>query len=317
MSKAHRINPAVPVNGNETPIEATDLINIPDAAPAVFHFKNTKLNEYSAQIAACAHDMNTKAREVAMALGHVLSSKCYEDDGFKSVGEFAENTFGIKKSQAYRMANTAKRFFIDKNLTAENHPELLTAPISNLAEIAKLTDQEIDDAISAGVISPDSTQKRMREAAQSAALPKIDKTPYVCITMFPTWAYEMPDGKEPVVLYEFNDKLRKSEVKETLSGFYFKHVQNEDGTVTPVDTTTVIKIDLPVKAPNTEYYCVVNTVTGAAAWMTVETETKANATARAKESNRMSAQIAFMEKLYGRKLTDEELAKVADAMQDA
>ena len=139
--------------------------------PTEFTFKSAALNDASKRIAAIASDMGNSRKELAKVLGSVLSTKCYEEDGFKSVADYAEQTFGIKKALAHQLAKVGNRFYLNESETAHAVAELL--PISNLAEIAKLDDEEIAEAIDNGDITADSTQSELRELAKGATEPAI------------------------------------------------------------------------------------------------------------------------------------------------
>ena len=91
-------------------------------APSKFTFKNAKLNELSVKIAeqtaainALYNDAKDKAerinQQLAPIFGEMLTTKCYKDDGFKSVADFAEQTFGMGKSMAYMLARVGKEFY--------------------------------------------------------------------------------------------------------------------------------------------------------------------------------------------------------------
>lgn len=141
-------------------------------SPATFTFKSAKLNAYSEQIAAIGRDMASKNVELAVILGKIKTEKAYAEDGFKSVSDYAEQTFGIKKSQAYQLANVGERFYNSDTATSKKVVNLLTP--ANMAEIANMSDEEIDKAIESGAISKDTTQKQLRETAkQSKGTPKV------------------------------------------------------------------------------------------------------------------------------------------------
>ena len=132
-------------------------------AQPFFAFKNEKLNAYSAEIAAIRDEMGGVNFKLAKVLGKVKSEKCYEDDGFKSVAEYAESTFSIKRSMAYQLAAVGERFYNAESETAAKVAGMLTP--SNLSEIVKLTDEQIQEQIELGAISNDSTQASLREVA--------------------------------------------------------------------------------------------------------------------------------------------------------
>jgi len=136
--------------------------------PTSFTFKSAALNEASECIARIAREMSESRVELAKVLGNVLTTECYKEDGFKSVADYAEETFGIKRALAYQLAKVGNRFYLNESETAQAAAALL--PFSNLAEIAKMNDEDIAAAIESGDISEDSTQAELRELAKGESL---------------------------------------------------------------------------------------------------------------------------------------------------
>ena len=129
-------------------------------------FKNARLNEITAEINSCGKSMNANTVQIAKLLGEVLDKQLYTDDGFKSVGEYAEQTFGIGKASAYQLANVGKRFYLAESATAALAADMYSP--AKLAELVKLDDEQIQNAIDSGAISAASTQAQLRETAKAA-----------------------------------------------------------------------------------------------------------------------------------------------------
>ena len=140
-----------------------EITNATVKAPASFTFKNKKLNEISIRIAKIGDDMGKKNMELAKLLGTVKRDELFKDDGFKSVAEYADTTFGIQKSLAYQLAKVGERFYLSDNATAKTVSGML--PPSNLAELVNMKDEEIQKAMDEGEITPATTQKTLRSVA--------------------------------------------------------------------------------------------------------------------------------------------------------
>lgn len=140
-----------------------EITNATVKAPATFTFKNKKLNEISIRIAKIGDDMGKKNMELAKLLGTVKRDELFKDDGFKSVAEYADSTFGIQKSLAYQLAKVGERFYLSENATAKTVAGML--PPSNLAELVNMRDEDIQKAIDAKEITPSTTQKTLRSVA--------------------------------------------------------------------------------------------------------------------------------------------------------
>lgn len=128
-------------------------------------FKDARLAEATTKIRniyyAAMSYAEEKNREIALILSDVKQTKCYEADGFTSVGEYAEQVFGIKKMSAYSLA-LAGDVYNDENASAG----LKALSPSKVAELARYDRQSVEMDIEVGVITPDTTQKQIREHAK-------------------------------------------------------------------------------------------------------------------------------------------------------
>lgn len=138
-----------------------------------FSFKNAELNKFSESIAKIAIDSVSRNIELAKIFGRILDTECYKEDGFSSVADFAEKTFGIKKASAYQLANVGRRFFNSDSETASKVVKLLNGKTGNLAELVNMSDEQIEEAITSKKLSADSTQKDLREVANSVRPVKV------------------------------------------------------------------------------------------------------------------------------------------------
>lgn len=199
-------------------ITNNELILSTANVPAKFSFKNAKLNELSGKIAAQTKAMNalyndTKQRAEAInsalapLFGELLVSKCYTDDGFKSIADYAEQTFGIGKSMAYMLARVGKEFYNEgAELTAKAR-EALT--VSKLGELTGVDRVAISKAIDDGKLSKDSSLQDCRNFAASHRKPGKEKV----VSTFDLYAVHpsISGGKvktaEAVTKDEFKDKV--------------------------------------------------------------------------------------------------------------
>lgn len=150
------------------------IITITELNPATTRkFKDSRLAEATKRISAIYTDaakfVDTKNREIASILAEVMEAKSYEKDGFKSVGDYAKEVFGINRQNAYSLA-AAGKVYNDKNAPAA----LKAMTPSKLAEVAKVPTETLTKAIEDGKITADTTQKDLRDFA-AAASGKADK----------------------------------------------------------------------------------------------------------------------------------------------
>lgn len=157
-----------------------ELILSTTNAPAKFSFKNAKLNEISAKIAEQSAAMNSVynvAKEGAEAVnkalaplfGELLKTKCFKDDGFKSVADYAEQTFNMSKSMAYMLARVGEQFYSDNSESTVKARETLST--SKLAELTNTDRVAIANAIDNGELSPDSSLITCRDFAAAHKKP--------------------------------------------------------------------------------------------------------------------------------------------------
>ena len=146
---------------------SNQIITITELTPATSRkFKDPRLAEATKRIAAIYTDaakfVDTKNREIASILAEVMEAKSYEKDGFKSVGDYAKEVFGINRQNAYSLASAGK-VYNDKNAPVA----LKSMSPSKLAEVAKLPTETLTKAIEDGKITADTTQKDLRDFASS------------------------------------------------------------------------------------------------------------------------------------------------------
>lgn len=145
------------------------IITITELTPATSRkFKDPRLTEATKRISAIYTDaakfVDTKNREIASILAEVMEAKSYEKDGFKSVGDYAKEVFGINRQNAYSLASAGK-VYNDKNAPAA----LKSMSPSKLAEVAKVPTEALNKAIADGKITAETTQKDLRDFASSVS----------------------------------------------------------------------------------------------------------------------------------------------------
>lgn len=141
-----------------------ELITINNVNTAVPTFANKKLNDATQKIlsiyVSAANYAEKKNREIAKILASVAADKCYAEDGFDSVSDYAEKTFGIRRTNAYALA-TAGAIYND--VAADERLKELSP--SKLAEISRLAPETTKALLDSGRITPMTTQKELREIA--------------------------------------------------------------------------------------------------------------------------------------------------------
>lgn len=133
-----------------------------------YQFKSKTLAAHTKKIAdiysSAVKFADAKNREISSILSTIKAEKSYEADGFKSVSEYAEKIFGIKKQNAYALA-TAGDVYNDTKASAA----LKSFSPSKLAELSSVDRDKVEADIKAGTITNETTQKDLRSYAKAKA----------------------------------------------------------------------------------------------------------------------------------------------------
>lgn len=148
------------INANELPI-----------------FQNKTLNSATKKIAGISLKIKKNLFEVALILSQVDDEKAYEEDGFKSAAEYAQKTFGFKKSHAYTMIKIGKEYTaptLESNLPHEPNNDFSTTQIEKVFPLKSR--EVVVELVESGEITPDMTCKEIEAVVQ--ALIKKDESVY-------------------------------------------------------------------------------------------------------------------------------------------
>lgn len=210
-----------------------DLILSSSSAPSKFSFKDAKLNELSGKISAQIADMNAlvaDAREraerinsaLAPLFGEVMTSKCYEKDGFKSVADYAESTFGIGRSMAYLLARVGRDFYNEDNDYTKSARDTLT--VSRLDAMGNVDRVALAKAIEDGEITSETSLDDCR--AFGASHRKAGKEPKAkVVATFDLYSMPRPADGQP-----FRTDIIKDEFIYVMRGLF----SDESVSIAPV-----------------------------------------------------------------------------------
>lgn len=134
-------------------------------------FNNPALDKSTEIIASAlvkfAAQEELKNRAIAKELGKIKTTKSYESAGFKSVSEYAEEVFGMKKGMSYALAAAGEVY---------NDPKasqgLKDMTPTNLSVIASMDREMIEKDVSSGKIGKATTQAELKEYRKNAVKTK-------------------------------------------------------------------------------------------------------------------------------------------------
>lgn len=155
-----------------------NIITTKFTIPVSPNFKNPELNEATARIASVLSGVGQYALtadiEVCKILSDVSKTQCYKDDGFASVAEYAEATFGMGKSSAHAKARAGSNFYNNPDMDEVMNalPANISGSPSKIIELLDCKPDEIMKGIENGEITADSTQKELRKWGDEHATPE-------------------------------------------------------------------------------------------------------------------------------------------------
>ena len=146
-------------------------------------FANKLLEKATITIMSCDNDIKSRQFSIASILAEVESKKLYSDDGFASCAEYAEKTFGIKKSTAYALITIGKEYtrpILNEKGKVMGHCSNLLPPADMEKQDAPLVDfttrqislfstlgrEQVIDLVSNGSLSPTMTANQIREVVK-------------------------------------------------------------------------------------------------------------------------------------------------------
>ena len=135
---------------------------------------NKALKKATDRIIKASENVNKNMFTIARELNDVSESKCYTDDGFKNVGEYAEKVFGFKKSATYNFISIGKLFTDTATLTSNLEHTEHDYSVSQLTRLVPLGSSEVaNELIEKGLFNEDSTIKEIEKAVKDYLNPDI------------------------------------------------------------------------------------------------------------------------------------------------
>lgn len=137
--------------------------------------KAERLTALSEAIDRCNESVAQKGIDVAGILGKIFDGNLYSLDGSKSIGEYSEKRFGIKKAQASALCKAARLFLTETTDESNEFVALLPITagvlwnITQLTELSRAAKKEsevrgvVDALIDEGKINSTMSAKAIRE----------------------------------------------------------------------------------------------------------------------------------------------------------
>lgn len=206
----------------------SDLITITNTTTDL-EIKNKKLKKATDRIYKIGDTMRKCAYETAFIIAEVAGSKCYEEDGFKSVHEWTEHYFGFKKSTSYTLLKIGREYtsaLVGENNRISGYGSNLSLSdeddftISQIEKMLPLGHDKAYDMVRSGEIKTDMTCKEIYKIVRDFTADDEPETPEDIVDEPETPEDGVEEGNDVVVLrdlegnrydvpYTLFEKIRK------------------------------------------------------------------------------------------------------------
>lgn len=138
---------------------------------------NPKLRKATDNINKIGTELRKNYFKVAAIIARVEADKAFEEDGFKTVHEWTETCFGIKRSVSYSLLRIGKEETIEVlddrgrvvDYTSKTHDKDGNGfTVTQLERMASLDAEVKDDLISDGTITADMTCKEIMDVVKAS-----------------------------------------------------------------------------------------------------------------------------------------------------
>lgn len=136
--------------------------------------KNPELKTAAKQIVKLEKTRDRAAYAIAQVLKTVDDKRMFVEDGYKSIEQFANAMFGYKKVTVSNMLRIAKTYMLPNGDTILKKGEN-DFTYTKLSELLSLGPDTLKKAVQNGDITPDMTQKELRNYVKKQKTPQISE----------------------------------------------------------------------------------------------------------------------------------------------
>lgn len=178
-------------------------------------FSNKELQKSTTSIFKLGNSIKANWFSIAHIIAHVDETECYKDDGFNTVHEWVEKTFGIKKTASYSLLTIGKEYTREitsasgkvigygTNLIVDGEPDFSKTQIEKMLPGGHELASEL---VSSGEVTPDMSAKEISKVVKRHTNPEPDvvEEPEPDI-METSESYGIDEEDETVVVFTYND----------------------------------------------------------------------------------------------------------------
>ena len=128
---------------------------------------NTKLRNYTNQILKQGLNIKKSLAKVAVILVKIDESKCYEQDGFVDVKDYAEKVLGWKQANAYQMLRVGRDYLDSKTFESvlpHGENDYSTSQLQALLPLKSV--EKAQELAEGNIINPDMTVKEIKDVVR-------------------------------------------------------------------------------------------------------------------------------------------------------
>ena len=146
-------------------------------------FSNKELQKSTTSIFKLGNSIKANWFSIAHIIAHVDETECYKDDGFNTVHEWVEKTFGIKKTASYSLLTIGKEYTREitsasgkvigygTNLIVDGEPDFSKTQIEKMLPGGHELATEL---VSSGEVTPDMSAKEISKVVKRHTNPEPD-----------------------------------------------------------------------------------------------------------------------------------------------
>lgn len=139
-------------------------------------FINEDLNKATQKIFTVGSRIQKNLYEIAYILAKVEERELYTEDGFKNTAEYAQKTFGFKKTMAYSLLKIGKDFTTSKHESILPHEKGNDFSVTQVEKCLPLKDPEkVIELVVAEEITPEMSAKEISQVIKTKLPPKKPK----------------------------------------------------------------------------------------------------------------------------------------------
>ncbi len=151
----------------------TENVNIVEVSK-IDSLKNPELKNAAKKIVKLEKTRDRAAYEIAQVLKTVDDKRMYVEDGYKNIEQFASAMFGYKKVTVSNMLRIAKTYMLPNGDTILKKGEN-DFTYTKLSELLSLGPDTLKKAVQDGEITPEMTQKELRNYVKKQKTPQISE----------------------------------------------------------------------------------------------------------------------------------------------